>query len=52
MCIVGLASGQVVIKRFERGQLPNRFNLRSNTEPPIYDAEVEWAAKVKTMTAP
>lgn len=52
MCIVGLASGQVVIKRLERGQLPNRFNLRSNTEPPIYDAEVEWAAKVKSMTAP
>ena len=49
MCIIGLTSGKVVLKRLERGQLPDRFNLRSNIEPPIYDAEVKWAAKVKTL---
>ena len=52
LCIVGLADGRVVIKRVERGQLPNRFTLKSNTQPPIYDAEVEWAAIILEMRPP
>lgn len=50
LCVVGLADGRVLVKRLERGQLAGHFNLISNTEPPIYDAIVEWAARVKQMT--
>jgi hypothetical protein len=49
-CVVGLTDGAVVIKRVERGQLPNRFTLKSNTQPPVYDAEVEWAVPIRDMT--
>ena len=38
-----------MIKRVERGQLQNRFTLKSNTQPPVYDAEVEWAAPLLDM---
>lgn len=50
LCVVGLPDGRVLVKRLERGQLPGRFNLLSNTEPPIYDVDVEWAAQVRAMT--
>jgi transcriptional regulator with XRE-family HTH domain len=50
LCVVGLADGRVLVKKLQRGQLAGRFNLLSNTEPPIYDAEVVWAAKVKQLT--
>lgn len=49
VCVVGLSSGSVVIKKVTKGQRDGCFNLLSQFEPPIYDAEVEWAAKVKWM---
>ncbi|QXX74263.1 helix-turn-helix domain-containing protein [Methylovirgula sp. HY1] len=49
LCVVGLADGHVLIKKIEKGQLKGRFTLRSNIEPPIYDAEIIWAARVKQM---
>jgi transcriptional regulator with XRE-family HTH domain len=51
LCVVGLADGRVLVKKLTRGQLDEKhFNLLSNTEPPIYDAVVAWAARVKQMT--
>ena len=50
LCVVGLPDGRVLVKKLQRGQLPGRFNLISNTEAPIYDVEVTWAARVKAMT--
>lgn len=50
MCVVGLADGRVLVKEMQRGHLKGRFTLHSNIgEPPIYDAEVNWAARVKDM---
>lgn len=49
MCVLGLADGRVVVKTPRRGQLKRRFVLDSNTEPPIYDAEVLWGAIVREM---
>lgn len=49
LCVCGLPDGRVLVKKLQRGQLPGLFNLISNTEPPIYDAQVEWAAAVKAM---
>ena len=46
LCVVGLADGRVLVKRVSAGQLPDRYNLSANTEPPIYDAEIVWAAVV------
>lgn len=50
LCVVGLADGRILVKQLKKGQLPGHFHLISNTEPPIYDAIVEWAAIVKQMT--
>jgi transcriptional regulator with XRE-family HTH domain len=50
LCLWGLADGRVLVKKLQRGQLKGHFNLISNTEPPIYDAAIVWAAKVKSMT--
>lgn len=49
LCVCGLSDGRVLIKLLTHGQLAGHFNLLSNTEPPIYDAIVEWAAIVKSM---
>jgi transcriptional regulator with XRE-family HTH domain len=48
LCVVGLYDGRVLIKKVEKGQLPKHYNLLSQ-DPPIYDAEVTWAAVVKAM---
>lgn len=50
LCVVGLADGRILVKKLQRGQLPGHFNLISNTEPPMYDQLVQWAAVVKQMT--
>lgn len=49
LCVVGLADGRIVVKKPKRGHNAGRFDLYSNTEPPIYDAEIAWAARVKQM---
>lgn len=47
--VVGLADGRVLVKRLMRGSGPGLFHLVSThpDEPPIVDARVEWAAKVR-----
>lgn len=47
LCVVGVADGRVMVKQLDDGQLPGRFTLTSNAEPPIYDVEISWAAKVR-----
>ena len=50
LCVVGLADGRVLIKKLMGGQIAGHWTLLSNTEPPIYDVVVEWAARVKQMS--
>lgn len=49
LCVVGLSDERVLVKKLARGQIKGRYTLLSNTEPPIYDQTIEWAAKVKHM---
>ena len=46
LCIVGLASGQVLVKKLLRGNERNRWHLMSTNAPPLMNQEVEWAAKI------
>lgn len=45
LCIVGLEDGRVLIKKLRRGK-GDLFTLISQTEDPIRDVAVEWAARV------
>lgn len=49
LCVVGLPDGRVLVKQLKRAS-DGRFHLISNTEGPLLDQDVIWAAKVKTMT--
>ena len=49
MCVCGLADGRVLVKALKRSQIPGHWILLSNTEPPIYDVVLEWAALVREM---
>jgi len=49
LCVVGLPDDRVLVKQLKASSAPGRFHLLSNTESPIFDAEVLWAAKVKGM---
>ncbi len=49
VCVVGLPDDRVLVKKLKPTATPGRFHLLSNTESPIFDAEVLWAAKVKSM---
>lgn len=49
LCVLGLDDGRIVVKKIRTGQRRGRYNLFSNTEPPIYDAKVIWAARVREM---
>lgn len=48
LCVVGLADGRVLVKKLKRAR-GGLYDLLSNTEEPIRDAAVDWAAKVKIM---
>ena len=50
LCVLGLDDGRVLVKKLTEGGIKGRYTLKSNTEPPIYDAAVEWAAPVKQMS--
>lgn len=50
LCVLGLPDGTTMVKQLKPGQLFGKFNLFSNTEAPIYDAEVEWCAVVRHMS--
>jgi transcriptional regulator with XRE-family HTH domain len=49
LCVIGLDDQRVLVKKLKRGQREGKYDLISNTEPPIYDATVIWAARVKQM---
>jgi len=49
LCVVGLDDGRVLIKKLQRSRSHGLFNLVSQTEAPILDVAIEWAAKVKSM---
>ncbi|MGD9544977.1 helix-turn-helix domain-containing protein [Methylocystis sp.] len=49
LCVVGLADERIVVKKLKRGQRKDKYDLLSNTEPPLYDQSVIWAARVKQM---
>ena len=49
LCVVGLDDGRVLIKKLQRSRSQGLFNLVSQTEAPILDVTIEWAAKVKSM---
>jgi transcriptional regulator with XRE-family HTH domain len=49
MCVCGLSDGRVLIKALKRSPIPGLWTLLSNTEPPIYDVALEWAALVREM---
>jgi DNA-binding XRE family transcriptional regulator len=46
LCVVGLPTGQILVKRVERGSRRNRYNLVSQFGPPEYDVQIEWSARV------
>lgn len=49
LCVVGLTDERVLVKKIERARTLGLYHLLSNTEGPILDAEVAWAARVKSM---
>lgn len=49
LCVVGLIDDRVLVKKIQRAKTPGLYHLLSNTEGPILDAEVVWAARVKSM---
>jgi len=52
LCVVGLPDDRVFVKTIRRGTREGLFTLHSNTEPPIKDTPLEWAARVKSMRPP
>ena len=49
LCVVGLDDGRILIKKVQRSKARGLFHLLSQTEDPILDVAIEWAAKVKNM---
>ena len=49
MCVCGLTDGRVLIKALKKSPQTGLWNLLSNTEPPIYDVGLDWAAPVREM---
>jgi len=50
LCVVGLPDDRILVKKIKPSQAPGLFHLLSQTEDPILDQEVAWAARVKTMS--
>lgn len=50
LCVVGLRDGRIMVKKIQRSRGKSTFfHLLSNTEAPILDVEIEWAARVINM---
>ena len=51
LCVAGLADGRVLVKRLSRSPgSRGLFDLHGQFGDPVLDAEVGWAARVKSMT--
>lgn len=49
LCVVGLDDGRILIKKIQRSKTRGYHHLLSQTEAPIFDVVIEWAARVKSM---
>jgi DNA-binding XRE family transcriptional regulator len=49
LCVVGLEDGRILVKKIQRSRSRGLFHLISQTEGPILDVAIEWAARVKNM---
>ncbi len=49
LCVVGLFDDRVLIKKLMRSREAGLFHLLSQTEAPILDVSIDWAAMVKQM---
>ena len=50
LCVVGLRDGRIMVKKVQKSRgRQGLFHLLSNTEAPLLDVEIEWAARVKNM---
>lgn len=49
LCVVGLEDGRVLIKKIQRSRTPGLYHLLSQTEAPILDVPIMWAAQVKRL---
>lgn len=49
LCVVRIETGEVVIKKIEKGSRKDRYVLISNTEADIRDVKIEWAYRVKLI---
>jgi len=50
LVICETVDGRVLVKKLMRGPRPGYYNLHSQTESPIEDIELVWAAKVTHMS--
>lgn len=48
LCVVGLPDDRILVKQIKRSKTAGLFHLISNTEGPILDVEILWAARVKS----
>ncbi|MER8827199.1 helix-turn-helix domain-containing protein [Mesorhizobium sp. M0938] len=49
LCVVGLIDDRVLVKQIKKSKTDGLYHLLSNTEAPLFDVEVTWAARVKSM---
>lgn len=50
LCVVGLPDDRILVKIIKPAGTPGIYHLISNAnEPPIFDQEVHWAARVTSM---
>lgn len=52
LCVVGLADGQVFVKRLQRAREPGLFDLWPAYGQPMQNQKVEWAAVVMALLRP
>lgn len=51
LCVVGLTDGRVLVKTLLHGRSPGSWDLHSKNAAPLFDQQIEWAARV-TFIAP
>lgn len=49
LCVCGLSDGRVLVKKIQRARQHGLFHLLSQTEEPILDVPLDWAARVTHM---
>lgn len=49
LCVVGLLDGRILVKVIKAARTPGYYHLLSETEGPMNDEEIEWAAEVTGM---